>query len=72
MMFSMRKDIMARYEFRILSPEGSLAQILGCNQTSDFAAVRYATTRMPANGGVEVWRGMECIYARYAQDLPRP
>lgn len=63
---------MNRYEFRILNPQGNLAHVLGCNQTSDFAAVRYATARMPPNGGVEVWRGMECIYARYAQDLLRP
>jgi hypothetical protein len=56
---------MSRYEFRILQPEGRKPQIVACHQSCDFAAILYARNQFPLIHGIEIWRGMKCIYARY-------
>lgn len=56
---------MSRYDFRILQPEGMKPQIVTCQQSCDFAAILYARKQFPLIHGIEIWRGMECIYARY-------
>jgi len=56
---------MSRYEFRILQAEGRKPQIVECQQSCDFAAILYAKRQFPLIHGIEIWRGMECIYARY-------
>ena len=52
---------MHEYEIRILQPNGRPALITPEIRLNDHAAIRSAN--LLANGrGVEVWRGMECIY----------
>jgi hypothetical protein len=61
---------MSRYEFRILGTDGEEARILASQQACDFAAILYARKQFPQIRGIEIWRGMECIYARYPATLP--
>lgn len=56
---------MSRYEFRILQAVGIKPQVVACQQSCDFAAILYAKRQYPLIAGIEIWRGMECIYARY-------
>jgi len=61
---------MSRYEFRILQANQEEPQVLACQQACDFAAILYAKKQFPQIRGIEIWRGTECIYARYPSTLP--
>jgi hypothetical protein len=53
---------MADYEIRILS-DGQPATVLHSYQISDFAAIRRGHALAKADDVVEVWRGINCVYA---------
>ena len=60
---------MADYEIRILSA-GQPATVLQSYQTSDFAAIRRGHALAKTDEVVEVWRGINCVYA--ARHRPAP
>jgi hypothetical protein len=53
---------MDRYEIRIVKA-GRLPFINEISQVSDYAAIRRACRLAKDGDTVEVWRGLECVYA---------
>jgi hypothetical protein len=64
-----RSLAVADYEIRILS-DGQPATVLQSYQISDFAAIRRGHALAKADEVVEVWRGINCLYA--ARHRPGP
>lgn len=54
---------MKEYELKVFG-DGKPAVILSVRLGSDFAAVRRAVSLCQDGQGIEVWRGMDCIFAR--------
>ena len=64
---------MDSYEIRIVKT-GRLPFIKESSQVSDYAAIRRACRLAEDGDTVEVWRGLECVYATKqsaARALPR-
>lgn len=55
---------MRRYEFRILGADNRAKSVLSAIHINDFAAIRRAQSLLEPGQGVEVWRGMTCIFTR--------
>ena len=55
---------MQRYEIRILGADNRAESVVSAIQINDFAAIRRAQSLLEPGQGVEVWRGMTCIFAR--------
>jgi hypothetical protein len=55
---------MRRYQFRILGSDNRAKSVLSAIHINDFAAIRRAQSLLEPGQGVEVWRGMTCIFAR--------
>jgi hypothetical protein len=55
------------YEIRITRQRFQGPDIFRSAHISDFAAVRRAHLLAGAGAAIEVWRGMECIFAGAAQ-----
>jgi hypothetical protein len=55
---------MQRYEFRILGADNGAKSILSAIHIDDFAAIRRAQSLLAPGQGVEVWRGVTCIFLR--------
>ena len=53
---------MENYEIRIVR-NGRGPFIYACPHTSDFAAIRRAQRLAEEGDVVEVWRGLDCVYA---------
>ena len=53
---------MENYEIRIVK-EGRRPIIYACPHASDHAAIRRAQGLAAEHDKVEVWRGLDCIYA---------
>lgn len=53
---------MGVYEIRIIK-DGRHPFIYACTHASDHAAIRRAQSLAAENDKVEVWRGLDCIYA---------
>lgn len=51
---------MQYYEIRLVRQDGPT--ILSSRYVSDYAALRSARAMAAPDDGVEIWRGMECIY----------
>lgn len=58
---------MHNYEIRIIARNFEAARIVVITQANDFAAIRKACslTRIDEDQGIEIWRGLDCIYADY-------
>lgn len=54
---------MDAYEIRIVKQEGSSPVIYACAQVNDHAAIRRARSLGQGGDHVEVWRGVNCVYA---------
>lgn len=52
------------YEIRIVKKEGKAPVIYACSHVSDHAAIRRAQSLVEDGDLVEVWRGLDCVYAR--------
>lgn len=61
---------MHTYEIRITRQRFQGPDIFCSAHASDFAAVRRAHTLAGAGAAIEVWRGLECIFAGAAQVSP--
>lgn len=55
-------SVMSAYEIRILPP-GKPIRLYAASLLGDHAAIRRAQTLAQAGDGIEVWRGLTCIYA---------
>ena len=51
------------YEIRIMKKQSRTPMIYACSQTSDHAAIRRAKSLIEQGDGVEVWRGLDCVFA---------
>ena len=58
---------MDTYEIRILKRRSRKPMIHACIQASDHAAIRRAKSLIEEGDGVEVWRGLDCVFV---QDMP--
>jgi hypothetical protein len=54
---------MNSYELRVISPADKYPTVYASSHISDFAAVRRAVSLADADGLIEVWRGVVCIYS---------
>ena len=54
---------MDAYEIRIVKKQSRTPMIYACSQTSDHAAIRRAKSLIEEGDGVEVWRGLDCVFA---------
>jgi hypothetical protein len=52
---------MQNYQIRLLKP-GAAPQVYDGRYLGDFHAIRRAQMLAGEDDGVEVWRGMDCIY----------
>lgn len=57
---------MDAYEIRIVKKQNVSPVIYACSQASDHAAIRRAKSLSEDGDQVEVWRGMDCVYATSA------
>jgi hypothetical protein len=57
------------YEIRIIKKQSRFPVIYSCSQTSDHAAVRRAKSLLEEGDGVEVWRGLDCVFALDAPNV---
>jgi len=51
------------YEIRIVKKQRKSPVIYACSQASDHAAIRRARSLIEDGDLVEVWRGLDCVYA---------
>jgi hypothetical protein len=51
------------YEIRILKKQNRFPVIYSCSQASDHAAIRRAKSLIEQGDSVEVWRGLDCVFA---------
>ena len=51
------------YEIRIIKKQSRFHVIYACSQASDHAAIRRAKSLIEEGDGVEVWRGLDCVFA---------
>jgi hypothetical protein len=58
---------METYEIRLVTRDYQTSGVVHIMQASDFAAIRRARATPLGDGGIEVWRGLDCIYANYRQ-----
>ncbi len=58
---------MDTYEIRVLTRDYETSRICVTVQASVFAAIRRAQATAQGGEGVEVWRGLDCIYANYRE-----
>jgi hypothetical protein len=56
---------MPGYEIRVVTRNYETSKSFIVQQTDATAAVRRACTLKPEGQGVEVWDGIDCIYADY-------
>jgi hypothetical protein len=56
---------MNNYEIRIVPKDGR-ALIYDCARDGDFLAVEYGMRLASDDAMVEVWRGMDCVFRRFA------
>jgi hypothetical protein len=54
---------MPSYDIRFLKWRDGAKPVYRITETSDFAAICAARKAAESGDGVEVWRGMDCIYA---------
>ena len=54
---------MDAYEIRIMKKQSRTPVIYACAQASDHAAIRRAKSLIEDGDGVEVWRGLDCVFA---------
>ncbi|MEO8896668.1 MAG: hypothetical protein ABI450_12385 [Rhizomicrobium sp.] len=54
---------MDAYEIRIVKKQKNSPVIYACSQASDHAAIRRAKSLIEDGDQVEVWRGLDCVYA---------
>lgn len=54
---------MDAYEIRIVKKQSRTPVIYACAQASDHAAIRRAKSLIEDGDGVEVWRGLDCVFA---------
>ena len=54
---------MEAYEIRILKKQNPVPRIHSSLQASDHAAIRRAKSLIEKGDGVEVWRGLDCVFA---------
>ena len=57
---------MDAYEIRIVKKQQPSPVIYACSQASDHAAIRRAKSLIEDGDQVEVWRGLDCVYATSA------
>ncbi len=57
---------MDAYEIRIMRKETACPWSNACSQVNDHAAIRRAKSLIEEGDGVEVWRGLECVYVQGA------
>ncbi len=57
---------MDAYEIRIMRKESRVPVVHACSQVNDHAAIRRAKSLIEEGDGVEVWRGLECVYVQGA------
>lgn len=57
------------YEIRIFKGLKASASVYRTTQTSDFTAIRVARSVAEEGDAIEVWRGMNCIYAEGTNPL---
>ena len=57
---------MDAYEIRIVKRQQVSPVIHACSQASDHAAIRRAKSLLEDGDQVEVWRGLDCVYATSA------
>lgn len=57
---------MDAYEIRIVRKLQVSPVIYACSQASDHAAIRRAKSLIEDGDQVEVWRGLDCVYATSA------
>lgn len=53
---------MNAYEIRIVKKQNRMPVIYACAQASDHAAIRRAKSLIEDGDGVEVWRGLDCVF----------
>ena len=51
------------YEIRIVKKQKTPPVIYACSQASDHAAIRRAKSLIEEGDQLEVWRGLDCVYA---------
>jgi hypothetical protein len=51
------------FEIRIVKKQSQSSVIHACSQMNDHAAIRRARSLIEDGDGVEVWRGLDCVYA---------
>lgn len=54
---------MDAYEIRIVKKQKVSTVTYACSQASDHAAIRRAKSLVEDGDQVEVWRGLDCVYA---------
>lgn len=54
---------MDAYEIRIVKKQKISPVVYACSQASDHAAIRRAKSLIEDGDLVEVWRGLDCVYA---------
>ena len=62
---------MDAYEIRIVKKQNRSAVIYACSQASDHAAIRRARSLVEDGDLVEVWRGLDCVYATGMPPTPQ-
>lgn len=50
------------YEIRIMKKQSRFPVVYSCSQASDHAAIRRAKSLIDEGDGVEVWRGLDCVF----------
>ena len=60
---------MDAYEIRIVKKQQVCPVIYACSQASDHAAIRRAKSLIEDGDQVEVWRGLDCVYATSAPSI---
>ena len=62
---------MDAYEIRIVKKQKPSPVIYACSQASDHAAIRRAKSLIEEGDLVEVWRGLDCVYATGVPPSPK-
>jgi hypothetical protein len=59
------------YEIRITKKQSRTPMIYACSQASDHAAIRRAKSLIEQGDGVEVWRGLDCVFVLDMPTMPQ-
>ena len=52
------------YEIRVMRRQSRVPVVYACSQVNDHAAIRRAKSLARDGDGVEVWRGLDCVYVQ--------